>query len=58
MDGDFKTYDHVTSSDRIASILDQPAAAREQTTSPSGRDRLTLANGSNRAGSCGARNGL
>jgi class 3 adenylate cyclase len=45
MDGNYKTYNHVTSSDRIKAILDQPAGTFEETDSLPDRDKLTFANG-------------
>ncbi|KIC60170.1 hypothetical protein RM52_01880 [Microbacterium hominis] len=45
MDGNYKPYNHVSSSDRIQSILDQPAGAFEETDSLPDRDRLTFTNG-------------
>ncbi|APZ33944.1 adenylate/guanylate cyclase domain-containing protein [Microbacterium aurum] len=45
MDGNYKPYSHVTSSDRIKSILDQPAGSFEETDSLPDRDKLTFTNG-------------
>lgn len=45
MDGNYKPYDYVSSSDRIKSILDQPAGSFEETDSLPDRDKLTFTNG-------------
>lgn len=45
MDGNYKTYDYVASSDRIKAILDQSASSFEQTSSLPDRDLLTFTNG-------------
>ncbi|KTS09415.1 adenylate/guanylate cyclase domain-containing protein [Microbacterium testaceum] len=45
MDGNYKVYNYVTSSDRIKAILDQPAGAFEETDSLPDRDKLTFTNG-------------
>ncbi|MBZ4487419.1 hypothetical protein LQ938_01175 [Microbacterium sp. cx-55] len=45
MDGNYKTYSYVSSSDRIKAILDQPAGAFEETEALPDRDKLTFSNG-------------
>lgn len=45
MDGNFKIYDHATSSSRIKDILDQPAGQFQETDALPDRDRLTYTNG-------------
>ncbi len=45
MDGNFKPYNYISSSDRIKAILDQPAGAFEETDSLPDRDKLTFTNG-------------
>lgn len=45
MDGNYKTYSYVSSSDRIKAILDQPAGAFEETEALPDRDKLTFTNG-------------
>lgn len=45
MDGNFKVYDHISSSERIKAILDQPAGAFEEVDGLPDRDRLTYTNG-------------
>lgn len=45
MDGNYKTYNYVTSSDRIKAILDQPAGVFEETDALPDRDKLTFTNG-------------
>lgn len=45
MDGNYKSYNYVTSSTRIAEILDQPAGQFEETDALPDRERLTYTNG-------------
>ncbi len=45
MDGNFKPYDYVKSSDRIREILNQPSGAFEEVDSLPDRDKLTYTNG-------------
>lgn len=45
MDGNFKSYDYSSSSQRIADILDQPTGQFEETDALPDRDRLTYTNG-------------
>lgn len=45
MDGNYKAYSHVSSSDRIGDILDQPAGQFEETDALPERDKLTYKNG-------------
>lgn len=45
MDGNYKAYSHTGSSERIRSILDQPAGAFEAVDELPDRDRLTYSNG-------------
>ena len=45
MDGNYKGYSHIASSERIAQILDQPAGQFEETAALPDRDRLTFTNG-------------
>lgn len=45
MDGNFRAYDHNSSSERIKSILNQPAGVFEETNSLPDRDKLTFTNG-------------
>lgn len=45
MDGNYKPYDYLASSRRIANILDQPAGQFEETDSLPDRDKLTFTNG-------------
>lgn len=45
MDGNYKPYNYVSSSDRIRAILDQPAGSFEEADSLPDRDKLTYTNG-------------
>ena len=45
MDGNYKAYSHISSSARIAEILDAPAGQFEETDALPDRDRLTYTNG-------------
>lgn len=45
MDGNFKTYDYLKSSERIAEILNQPAGSFEEVDGLPDRDQLTYTNG-------------
>lgn len=45
MEGNYKTYSYVASSNRIAEILDQPSGQFEETQSLPDRSRLTYTNG-------------
>ncbi|MCK2023572.1 hypothetical protein KZC52_11600 [Microbacterium sp. kSW2-24] len=45
MDGNFKPFDYVSSSERIKAILGQPSGTFEQTNSLPDRDKLTFTNG-------------
>lgn len=45
MDGNYKAYDHVASSGRIETILDQPSGSFEEADSLPDRDKLTFTNG-------------
>lgn len=45
MDGNFKAYSYTSSSERIESILNQPAGAFEEVDSLPDRDKLTYTNG-------------
>lgn len=45
MDGNHKTYSYISSSARIAEILDQPSGQFEETDALPDRDRLTYTNG-------------
>ncbi|MEI2810739.1 MAG: adenylate/guanylate cyclase domain-containing protein [Nocardioides sp.] len=45
MDGNYKSYSHISSSARIAEILDQPVGQFEETDALPDRDRLTYTNG-------------
>jgi class 3 adenylate cyclase len=52
MDGNYKTYNYISSAARIAEILDQPAGQFEETDDLPNRDSLTYTNGF--YGSCSA----
>ncbi|WP_180814802.1 hypothetical protein [Kocuria flava] len=45
MDGNYKGYNYISSSTRIAEILDQPTGQFEETDDLPHRDRLTYTNG-------------
>ncbi|MEA1263843.1 adenylate/guanylate cyclase domain-containing protein [Microbacterium sp. STF-2] len=45
MDGNFKPFDYVASSNRIASILNQPSGSFEEVDTLPDRDKLTFTNG-------------
>jgi class 3 adenylate cyclase len=45
MDGNFKPYDYIKSSERIKEILDQPTGAFQEADSLPDRDKLTYTNG-------------
>ena len=52
MDGNYKTYNYISSAARISEILDQPAGQFEETDDLPNRDSLTYTNGF--YGSCSA----
>lgn len=45
MDGNFKPFDYVSSSERIKSIVGQPSGAFEEATALPDRDKLSFTNG-------------